>query len=112
MEEQLINEVVEKLQKKKETILLNRLSTVVGQDNFNIKEEVKRRFPRLKCESRGLCEWWYWDNDTPEGLFLVMFTAPQVTINSEMDGCSAGVQINFSYSLDSYKEYEDYGKEL
>lgn len=68
------------LQSKKQSIILERIKAVTGED-FDIEKEKTRRFKRLLFEVSENQETVYLDDGTPDGLRIVTFNS--VTASSD-----------------------------
>lgn len=73
-QDEVINRIAIDLKKKKDQLLLNRI-TEKTNESIGLNEESMRMFPRLKCvfESTDQSEHWYWNDGTINGQHLISF---------------------------------------
>ena len=78
MQSDLIRNICQEIQDKKETVLIQALQK--NGIDINVEEEAKRRFSRLACFVQENTQSWYWNDGSVGGLRIVTF------IDTELDG--------------------------
>lgn len=69
---EITKDVAEKLNKEKENLIFKLILEKTG-NTLDLKEEARRKFPRITRVLQERKETYYYDNDTEEGLRIVTF---------------------------------------
>lgn len=68
----VINTAVENIQKQQDELIKKRLNRILGYD-LDIKEEVKRRFPRIGVFQQENETSYYWNDGSIDGIRIITF---------------------------------------
>lgn len=72
MQQTIVNDIVNSIQKQQDELIKKRLNRILGYD-LNLEDEAKRRFPRIGIFNQDTETSYYWNDGSIDGIRIITF---------------------------------------